>query len=105
MRYAVGGCGAYLVLYLASLPSRLSGFARYGDFSYGVYIYAFPVQQLLVAWMGGRVPVLLLAAMALPIVVVLAALSWHLVEKRALSLKHSPPALLVRLLPGRARAA
>lgn len=104
-QYAVGSCGAYLVMYLAFLPSRLAGFARYGDFSYGVYIYAFPVQQLIVALMGGRVAVLLLAVMATPIVVTLAALSWHLVEKRALSLKRSPPALLVRLLPGRARAA
>ncbi|WP_224243269.1 acyltransferase family protein [Hyalangium gracile] len=104
-RYAVGSCGAYLVMYLAFLPSRLSGFARYGDFSYGVYIYAFPVQQLVVMRMGGRVAWWVDAAVSLPVIVGLAALSWHLVEKRALRLKHSPPALLVRLLPGRARPA
>ncbi|MBN1203328.1 MAG: acyltransferase [Myxococcaceae bacterium] len=103
-RYAVGSCGAYLVLYLAFLPSRLADFARYGDFSYGVYIYAFPVQQLVTALLGGRVAWWVNAAVSLPVVVGLAALSWHLVEKPALGLKGSPPALLRRLLPGGARA-
>ncbi|HYH94898.1 acyltransferase [Hyalangium sp.] len=104
-RYAVGSCGAYLVLYLGFLPSRLAAFARYGDFSYGVYIYAFPVQQLVTALMGGRVAWWVNAAVSLPAVVALAALSWHLVEKKALELKGSPPALLTRLFPGGARAA
>jgi peptidoglycan/LPS O-acetylase OafA/YrhL len=105
LRCAVGSCGAYLVLYLAVLPSRLSGFARYGDFSYGVYIYAFPVQQLVAWFMGGRAPWWVDALGALPAVAGLAVLSWHGVEKRALKLKGSPPALLARLFPGKPRAA
>jgi peptidoglycan/LPS O-acetylase OafA/YrhL len=104
-RHAVGSCGAYLVLYLGFLPSRLAGFARYGDFSYGVYIYAFPVQQLVTALLGGRTVWWVNAAVSFPLVVALAALSWHLVEKPALGLKGSPPALLRRLFPGGARAA
>ncbi|HEX8706602.1 MAG TPA: acyltransferase [Myxococcaceae bacterium] len=97
-RYAVGSCGAYLVLYLAFLPSRLSGFARHGDFSYGVYIYAFPVQQLVTALLGGRTEWWVNAALSLPGVVALAALSWRLVEQPALRLKGSPPSLLMRVL-------
>ena len=31
---------------------RLSRFGRYGDFSYGIYLFAFPVQQILVHTMG-----------------------------------------------------
>jgi peptidoglycan/LPS O-acetylase OafA/YrhL len=100
-QYAVGCCGAYLVLYLGFLPSRLAGFARHGDFSYGVYIYAFPVQQLVTALLGGRTVWWVNAALSLPGVVALAALSWHLVEKPALRLKGAPPTLLTRLLSPR----
>lgn len=100
-RYAVGCCGAYLVLYLAFLPSRLAGFARYGDFSYGVYIYAFPVQQLVTALLGGRTVWWVNAALSLPVVVALAALSWHGVERPALRLKGAPPTLLARWLSPR----
>jgi peptidoglycan/LPS O-acetylase OafA/YrhL len=57
------------------------------DLSYGVYIYAWPMQQLLVICGLGflaPVPFTIVAALAtLP----LAALSWFHVEKRALSLK------------------
>jgi peptidoglycan/LPS O-acetylase OafA/YrhL len=60
---------------------------RFGDISYGLYIYAFPVQQTWV-WLGGRgmsfaVGVLCCTA----ITVVLAWLSWRLVEQPALKLK------------------
>jgi peptidoglycan/LPS O-acetylase OafA/YrhL len=89
------------VLYLAFLPSRLAGFARYGDFSYGVYIYAFPVQQLVTALLGGRTVWWVNAALSLPVVVALAALSWHGVERPALRLKGAPPTLLTRWLSPR----
>jgi peptidoglycan/LPS O-acetylase OafA/YrhL len=39
---------AYLIFYIAFHPRwRLGDAARYGDFSYGTYLYAFPIQQLL----------------------------------------------------------
>lgn len=56
--------------------------ARFGDFSYGLYLYAFPVQQAVLAvWPQAEYPVLLCTALTLP----LAALSWHFVERPALS--------------------
>ena len=47
-------CGSYLLLGLAYLPAlnRLN-LGRYGDFSYGVYLYAFPIEQLLIMNAGG----------------------------------------------------
>ncbi len=80
--------GSYLVIYrafarwLKPLPA-----ARYGDLSYGLYIYGWPVEQTIVALNGGAMPWAPLFALALPITAVLAFASWHLVEKRALRLK------------------
>nr|WP_082135773.1 acyltransferase [Mycobacterium sp. EPa45] len=57
------------------------------DLSYGVYIYAFPIQQILVicglAFLAPPVFAIVAAVLTLP----LAALSWFLIEKPALSLK------------------
>jgi peptidoglycan/LPS O-acetylase OafA/YrhL len=57
------------------------------DLSYGLYIYAFPIQQLLVisglVFLNPPVFAVISTAATLP----LAALSWFLVEKRALALK------------------
>lgn len=63
-----------------------------GDFSYGVYLYAFPSQQLLIhafpeTFSGDTVGAWSLVAAALVLTLTLAALSWHLVEKNALTLK------------------
>jgi peptidoglycan/LPS O-acetylase OafA/YrhL len=38
----------YLVIYFAFLKGPLNNFSRFGDYSYGFYLYAFPVQQLIV---------------------------------------------------------
>lgn len=74
---------AYALLWLSTvLPSP--GVVRRHDVSYGVYIYAFPVQQLL-AYAGaprlGIVGYDLVAALA---TLALATLSWRLVERPAL---------------------
>ncbi|MDP9046477.1 MAG: acyltransferase [Pseudomonadota bacterium] len=74
--------GAYLILWLAFLPTtHASRFARHGDYSYGIYLYAFPIQQMLAHWSGTHAPWLLFA-MAWPATIVAGALSWHLVEHR-----------------------
>jgi len=61
---------------------------RIGDLSYGVYIYAFPVQQSLIAAHGKETPsygACLTASCA--IIFALAFLSWHLVEKPFIRMK------------------
>lgn len=68
----------------------LNSFGRYGDISYGIYIYAFPVQQT-VLWLGGKnLPFAAGLAIAALVTVLCAFLSWHLVEGPALRLKPSP---------------
>lgn len=75
---------SYAVLYLAgreSGPLRL--WNQVGDYSYGTYIYAFPVQGMVIALWGGMSPVENIAISA-PITLGFAVLSWHWVERPAM---------------------
>ena len=56
------------------------------DYSYGIYIYAFPVQQTLASFWP-QMPLHTYLLSTLVITVALAATSWHFVEKPALKLK------------------
>lgn len=77
----------YLVLWCAYVPDGLiRRFNVFGDYSYGIYIYAFPIQQALIGYWRGISPNEL-TVMAFGCVLPLAVLSWHFVEKRALALK------------------
>ncbi len=68
------------------LPLR--GFDRHVDVSYGLYIYAFPVQQLLVMYGVTKYGFTPYFVCALAITLALAAASWFTIEKPSLSLKH-----------------
>lgn len=78
---------AYVLFYLAYVPAGpLRKYNLLGDYSYGVYIFAFPVQQSIVALNPGISATTLIFSSG-AVTIVLAILSWHLIEKRALSLK------------------
>jgi peptidoglycan/LPS O-acetylase OafA/YrhL len=80
--------GTYLLYYLAFGPGlKLQNFGGHGDFSYGIYLYAFPVQQLLVYYIGAHLAHWSLSALAFLISLALAFLSWHLVERRFLAMR------------------
>lgn len=69
---------AYGTFYVAFSPRTLQA-ARYGDFSYGTYLYAFPIQQLLVAETRLAFPVFVAAALLLSVLAGTA--SWYGVER------------------------
>lgn len=73
----------YLIFYLAYIPGSLNGFARYGDFSYGIYIYSYPVQQVIVSFNPNIAGIILMALTVLAIAP-LAWMSWFWVESPAL---------------------
>ena len=79
----------YLTLFIAYVPSgRIRNFNKVGDYSYGVYVYAFPVQQSIAALVPGiSVAGMILASFC--VTLFLSVLSWHLIEKRCLKLKNS----------------
>jgi len=83
---------SYSTLVVAALPwPVLTGFGRWGDFSYGMYLFAFPVQQTVVHLAGPALSHLLDIAICFSVTLCLAALSWHLVEQPALELKSVRP--------------
>lgn len=75
----------YAVFWVAYVPN-LRWFNRIGDYSYGLYIYAFPIEQGLRLYYPDIEP-LLLAGVAFLLTLLFAVPSWHLVEKPALELK------------------
>lgn len=81
---------ATLLLGLLPIPV-LSRVGRFGDFSYGLYIWAFPVQQILVQLLGAELATpWRLAWVGALATLPLAILSWHLVEKPWLARKDRP---------------
>ena len=65
--------------------------SKMGDYSYGVYLWAFPVQQAVVSMHTGITPMKLFVVAGF-FTLLLAMLSWRLVEKPALRLKPRRPA-------------
>lgn len=71
---ALGGMGVAFGPYLGR-------FGKYGDFSYGIYIVHFPILQTLISLRILQDNALAFVLLAASIVLVAAALMWHLVEK------------------------
>lgn len=81
----------YAVLWLAYVPrGPLLAYNRLGDYSYGIYIYAFPLQGAVIWFLGPMTPGMNIA-ISLPITLFFAVLSWHLIEARALALLRRAP--------------
>lgn len=74
----------YTVVAMGAKPSRLATMVRrMGDPSYGMYLWGFPTQQVLIATFGPQ-QVLVNIAAVLPVAAALGYLSWHLIERRAI---------------------
>ncbi|WBB92316.1 acyltransferase [Verrucosispora sp. WMMC514] len=79
---------AYLVLFAAvTLPKKLSRVSRRHDYTYGIYIYGFPVQQVIALLGGAQFGMTVYILLSLLGSLLFAVPSWHLVERPALRLK------------------
>jgi peptidoglycan/LPS O-acetylase OafA/YrhL len=84
---------AYITVYLGLQNPKNFGLPRGGDYSYGIYLYGFPIQQAVAAlgeWTHSAAVNLILS---LPVIAMVASLSWHLVERPALSARTLQPAI------------
>jgi peptidoglycan/LPS O-acetylase OafA/YrhL len=75
--------GNYATSIIKNIKSKI------GDFSYGIYIYAFPVQQTLEHFF--RLTSTQLMIFGTICTLPFAFISWHIIEKKALALKYSSP--------------
>jgi peptidoglycan/LPS O-acetylase OafA/YrhL len=75
--------GSFLIIRLALAPSLPPvRAARFGDLSYGLYIYGWPIEQCIVYASDDHIAWWALFLISTAITVPTAFLSWHLVEKR-----------------------
>ncbi len=88
----------YITIYIAYVPGGiLRKYNKFGDYSYGMYIYAFPVQQSLAA-SNNNISVTKMVILSFIFTLTLAILSWHFIEKPMLAKKHVLPNLLKNLI-------
>lgn len=78
----------YLIIYFAfeNIP-YIKNFTKHGDFSYGMYIYAYPIQQTILFFYAKNINLWLFFLTAFLITLLLAFLSWKYIEKPFLKLK------------------
>jgi len=77
--------GAYLVIWFARRYDRWLDYSKYcGDLSYGLYIYGWPAEQLVMYLSGGRASWWQVFVGSLALALPAAWLSWHGIEKWAM---------------------
>lgn len=78
----------YTILSFAVAGDQLfSMVGKYGDFSYGLYLYGFLIEQIFNQLFHGMLTPTEDAVFSLPVAFICAYLSWHMIEKPMLSLK------------------
>lgn len=79
---------SFVIMHIGKKKSALASWIHrtIGDPSYGMYLYAFPIQQFMIFYFKPNTIVLLISSSVLSLF--LGILSWHLVEKKALMLKN-----------------
>lgn len=85
----------YFVAYLAFVPSGwIRRFNDIGDYSYGLYIYGFPIQQT-IQYTTNSSSTLFNFGISFILTLIIAVLSWHLLESKVL--RTNKPRWLVRI--------
>lgn len=78
---------AYCIFYLAAVIPFYN-FGSSNDFSYGIYIYGFPIQKTLTACSLNQFGVFYYFIISLFFTFIFASISWFIIEKQAIRLKY-----------------
>ncbi len=76
---------AYITVYIGVLNPKWPGISKAADYSYGLYLYGFPVQQVVTAMFPDHRIWYVNFALSLVLAGFFAFLSWHLLEKKVLA--------------------
>lgn len=77
----------YILFYFAYIPKGIiRNFNKIGDYSYGIYIYAFPIQQIVI-YNYPTISFPMFVAISIITTLLFSVLSWHFVEKPVLNFK------------------
>jgi peptidoglycan/LPS O-acetylase OafA/YrhL len=85
--YFIGAPTAYLTIYLGLTNPKKLSIVTTGDYSYGIFLYGFPIQQAVAALWPSTWTWYANLLISLPIIALFSAASWHGVEKHALKLR------------------
>lgn len=76
----------FMVFYIAYSFKWLNNFGKYGDFTYGIYIYHFPIIQVFVHYnLFHKYNPVLISLLVLILVFIASIVSWYFIELRYLS--------------------
>ena len=77
----------YILVYVGMVKIPPLPIYRHGDYSYGVYLYGYPIQQVIVMLFPSVTSPYLHFAISLPLVMLVAMFSWHCIEKPILRVR------------------
>lgn len=77
----------YMTAFIGVTDIWIPSVFRKGDYSYGIYLYGWPLQQLLVQIMPKDTPLIVHFLLVVPMITLFAAFSWHFIEKPILRMR------------------
>lgn len=78
----------YLIIVFGSIFTKRL-FSKTGDYSYGMYIYAFPIQQVLIHFFKNELNAEILFISSFIVTLIFSIISWHFFEKKILRWKNN----------------